>query len=368
MQFSKTNPAQLLLKERFPLTAPGSSKQIIHLSLSTKNISLPFTPGDSLAILPTNDPEMVSRWIEALGKSAATPVYDRKKEHTYSLEQFLLHKVNLYRLSSSWMQILLHTSSSSYDTAWIEDYCKNHTPLESLSAFPPTKIDLQALLDTMPPLLPRFYSIASSPLFCPEEIHLTLALNSFIQGGVVHYGVATHFLNQLAIPGKSLISCYVQHSPHFRLPSNPDLPIIMIGPGTGIAPFRSFLQERFLLQHKGKNLLFFGARNISTDFLYKEWLLSLVEKGFLEIETAFSRDQETKIYVQDRIKEKSAYLWDLILQGAFIYICGTADPMAKQVEETLLYVVEKEGGKSREEAYAFLRKMRHEHRLLLDVY
>ncbi len=218
------------------------------------------------------------------------------------------------------------------------------------------------------PLLPRFYSIASSPSVHPDEAHLTVSLSSYEYKGEIRYGVASQFLCHLATPHVTPIPCYVQPAAHFTIPSHSHADLIMVGPGTGVAPFRAFVQERLAQNATGNHWLFFGERHRATDFFYEEFWTALAQQQKLKLDLAFSRDQAEKIYVQHRMEENGLELWNWLDRGAYLYVCGDADPMAKQVEQTLLQIFETHGKLSSEESKLFLKTLRKEKRFLSDVY
>jgi len=243
-----------------------------------------------------------------------------------------------------------------------------HVPGDSLAIFPENdlrecgeeslRIDLSK--PGRKPLLPRFYSIASSSKMHPEEIHLTVTRHE--------YGVSSRYLCHLAQPGVTELRCYVQPSRGFALPRDPNTPIIMIGPGTGIAPFRAFLQERLVHQAPGANWLFFGERNRATDFYYADFWRTLEAEGKLRLDLAFSRDQVEKEYVQSRLYQAKKELWGWIQRGCHLYVCGDRERMAKDVDAMLQRIIQEEGGLTPEEARLALRTLRREKRYLLDIY
>jgi sulfite reductase (NADPH) flavoprotein alpha-component len=215
--------------------------------------------------------------------------------------------------------------------------------------------------------MPRFYSIASSPKVYADEIHLTVAYSSAHVDGHLIVGVGSHFLCEQAHIESTPIPLYIQPSNHFTLPT-PTTSIILIGPGTGIAPFRAFIQERLATQAEGHNWLFFGERNRATDFYYGDYWTALEAQGRLRLDTAFSRDQAEKIYVQHKMLENKKALWEWLQQGAHLYVCGDAERMAKDVDAALQQIVQEEGLLTEEEARKYLKTLRQEKRYLLDVY
>jgi sulfite reductase (NADPH) flavoprotein alpha-component len=303
-------------------------------------------------------------------------VIDSRSKETLPLRSFLLSKANLSRLTSSFLNLFLpHDPHNSLQQLFqkenkpqLLDYLASHHPLDILELYPEAKIPLQELVAQFGPLLPRFYSVASSPKMVPQEIHLTVGLTDFMHKGEKRYGVASHFLCNLAAINKTDVSFYVQSGQHFTLPDNPDAPIILIGPGTGIAPYRAFLQERLVLRHEGKNWLFFGERNKKTDFFYEEFWNELCAQKKLRLDLAFSRDQQEKIYVQHKMEEQASDLWAWIQEGAYLYVCGDATQMAKDVEASLIKIISEQGKMSLDDAKAYLKSLRAQKRYLLDVY
>jgi len=323
----RLNPFSAVIKDRYPLTKDGSSKTTYHIVLS--NPGLTFKVGDSIGIFAKNDPVLVEKFINALNVAPETPVIHPRTAETMSLATFLSAKANLSRLSTA---------------------------------------SLEECLKSFAPLLPRFYSVASSLLSHPDEIHLTVALSTYIQDNELHYGVASHFLCHLAEVEQTSIPCYVQPAPHFTLPPSDETHIIMVGPGTGVAPFRGFLQERLHKNAPGRNWLFFGERHRAHDFFYEEFWNTLVAQDKLSLDLAFSRDQADKIYVQHRLLEKGAAVWTWLQEGAYFYVCGDADPMAKEVEAALLQICQTHGGLDITAAQAYIKQLRHNKRYLVDVY
>ncbi len=315
-------PAKIILRE--PLSKAGSTKETHHVVLDLKGSGMHFKVGDSIGVYAQNDPESVQNALQFLKASGDEMITDSRSGAILPLKDFLTHKVNLARLTPDLTQYA--------------------------------------------PLLPRFYSVASSLKTHPDEVHLTVVVSTYEDNGAVRYGVASHFLCHLAEPNKTLIPCFVLSTPHFTLPHNDQIPIIMIGPGTGVAPFRAFVQERLARAASGKNWLFFGERNRSTDFFYEEFWSSVVDKGSLRLDLAFSRDQADKLYVQHKMLEAGLELWGWIQEGAHFYVCGDADPMAKEVEAAFLHIAQAHGGLSDVQAREYLKTLRKEKRYLIDVY
>jgi len=377
---NRQNPFLARIIERERLTPIGDEKQTFHISLSIRDEELPFKVGDSIGVYGQNNPNIVKAWLIALGATGQEEVSTQKIKGPLALQNFLTHYANLSRFNSSLFKHLLKIAKQSAyladltylleedRTGDLSKFLKEHEPLDLLKHCTPGSIAPQELCEHLAPLLPRFYSIASSTIHAPHQIDLVVAHLSYHHRGEERFGVASHFLCHLAEEGTTAIPIYVQASPHFTLPANDDVPMIMIGPGTGVAPFRAFLQERIARGAKGKHWLFFGERKRSSHFYYGNYWADLEQKGLLQLSTAFSRDQQEKIYVQHRMMEQKQILWQWIQEGAIIYVCGDAEKMAKQVESCFLSLFSSEGGLSEEHARAFLQDLRKQKRYLADVY
>jgi sulfite reductase (NADPH) flavoprotein alpha-component len=250
----------------------------------------------------------------------------------------------------------------------LEKYLWGREVIDPLLEHPEARFTPEEFVKLLRKLQPRLYSIASSPRVYPEEIHLTVATVQYESLGRQRLGVCSTFLAD-RVTEEIPVSVFIHSAKHFRLPEDPSRPVIMVGPGTGIAPFRAFLQDRRALGATGKQWLFFGEQHAETDFLYREELEALHKEGTLHrFHTAFSRDQEEKIYVQHRMLEEAQELYNWLEEGAYFYVCGDASRMAKDVEQTLLQVIEVAGNKSLEEAMAYLEAMKKEKRYRKDVY
>lgn len=314
-----------------------------------------FKVGDSIGIYGENDPVLVERILKTLPFSSTTQIKDPRSHEMLSLHSFLSKKANLSRLTPHLTKIL---------------NCQDPTAdlLDALTQASLSHLDVDAFIGSLLPLLPRFYSVASSPLVHPNEVHLIVSLSTYQHKSETRYGVASYFLSYLAQEGITPILSYVQPTPHFTLPQREESSMIMVGPGTGVAPFRGFLQERVQRQSSGKHWLFFGERHQAFDFYYRDFWMDLASKDLLQLELAFSRDQESKIYVQHRLLEKGEQIWDWLSEGAYFYVCGEAEPMAKEVEKTIEMIAQRYGGLSHLESRAFIKKLRQEKRYLADVY
>ncbi len=372
MIIDRLHPFPAKIKERLLLSKPGSSKKTFHIVLGLKDSHITFKVGDAIGIYPHNDPAVVQRILQLLNVDPKTSVVHPRTQEKLSLHTFLTEKANLGRLTSGFIKLYAPYNAKFLhlldDKTALLDYCHSHDILDFLTEIGKSSLSPQDICSQLSPLLPRFYSVASSPKHDPEEIHLTVALTSFEHKGEVRYGVASNFLCHLAKEEETFIPSYIQPTPHFTLPQDQQASIIMVGPGTGVAPFRGFLQERVMLNAPGKNWLFFGERNRNLDFYYEDFWTPLISQNKLRLDTAFSRDQQEKIYVQHKLLEQGKEVWKWLQEGAFFYICGDADPMAKDVEAALVTITETHGNMGEHEAREYLKHLRADRRLLVDVY
>jgi sulfite reductase (NADPH) flavoprotein alpha-component len=373
----KKNPFSAPLLENHPLNAKGSEKDTRHISLSLLGSGLEYKVGDALGIYPRNCYDLVDRIILALnclGNEKVTP--EGGEEMT--LRAALLSRLDLRRAPPKLMERLAEACANPgekrragdllSDGAKLRAYLDGKDVLDVLEDFPHTRLDARHLAGSLGKLAPRLYSISSSPKENPGEVHLTVGVVRYMQGNRRRRGVASSYLAE-RVPLGMAVPVFVQPASHFTIPTQSGTPIIMVGPGTGIAPFRAFLQERRCLGDAGKNWLFFGDQRRRFDFLYGEEFVAWHESGFLtRMDLAFSRDQEEKVYVQQRMLEQGKELWAWLEEGAHFYVCGDAKRMAKDVEEALLKVVAREGCKSPEEAKAYLDGMKAQKRYQRDVY
>ncbi len=348
--YSRIQPYISRIKERFLLTGPTSSKKTYHIVLDTRQPGLAFKTGDSVAVFPTNDPRIVDQILHKLQATGNEEIFDPRTNTTYSFRDTLLYKANISKVSFHKLFNIEKTASP------LLELVEHHKPNPS------------ELCKILLPLLPRFYSIASSPKVYPDEIHLTVAFASSLVNGQIQLGVGSHFLCELAALESTPIPIYIQPSNHFTLPTDPNASIILIGPGTGVAPFRAFIQERLANQAEGRNWIFFGERNRASDFYYGDFWTDLEKQGRIRLDTAFSRDQPEKIYVQHKMLEQKKTLWDWIQTGSYIYVCGDAEKMAKDVDNALHKIAREEGGMNEEDSRKYIKSLRLEKRYLLDVY
>jgi sulfite reductase (NADPH) flavoprotein alpha-component len=380
VSYNKSKPFLSRIKEKWLLTKPGSTKQTYHVSLCIQNADISFRPGDSIGILPQNDPGLVHKLLALTATHQNEEIQDPRSNETMSAQYYLTHKVNLTRINSSLIKFFFEQSLSHDKKNFLAHllekdnkevlsrYLQERDLIDVLGELQEKKFHVQELCQHFTPLLPRFYSISSSQLVYPNEIHLTVALFSFSHRGEQRYGVASHFLCHLAEMEKTPIPIYVQPAQHFHLPADPNANIIMVGPGTGIAPYRAFLQERVQQGASGKNWLFFGERTRQFDYFYEDYWEKLVQENKLRLDLAFSRDQQEKVYVQHKLYSQAREVWEWLEQGAYFYLCGDATRMAKDVEQTLLCIFKEQGHLSDEEAKAYFKALKQSKRYLADVY
>jgi sulfite reductase (NADPH) flavoprotein alpha-component len=336
----------------------GSRKATYHIEIGTDE-PIAYEPGDTIGIVPNNRNDVVERILSLTGIAADKVVVTAKSEGT--VKELLLHNLNIC--------YLLTSTIKKYATLTQQEIPDTRMDLVDLLRIYPVKdaVQFEDVVKILMPIAPRLYSVSSSPAaHGGNEIHITVAKNAFLSQDEQRWGLCSEFLGDL--PVGSPITFYVHKDKNFKLPAA-DKDVIMIGPGTGVAPFRSFLAERDATGASGRNWFFFGEQHFTTDFLYQTEMQNYVETGVLtNISLAFSRDQQEKVYVQHRIKEKAAEFFQWIDGGASVYISGTKDPMSKGVEHTLLQVIEEHGKKTSEEAHQYLEQLKKEGRYEKDVY
>jgi len=334
----------------------GSAKQTHHIEIAAEDVD--YQPGDSIGIIPANPVVLVEAIIGLTGADAGKRLLHRTEEHP--LQHLLHRKLNIVYLPERVVRKYAGIVKQEIPETKIG-------LLDLLKIYPVKDIDqFHAVVGILEPIAPRLYSISSSPEAHPGEIHLTVARDNFLVNGDVRFGLCSDGLSQLAV-GDS-VEFYVHRNTQFRLPAE-DSDLIMIGPGTGIAPFRSFLAERDSKGASGKNWLFFGDQHFTTDFLYQTEMQDWVKTGVLtHIHTAFSRDQKEKVYVQHKMQKHSAELYHWLESGAHVYICGAKEPMSVDVESTLLSIIQQEGGKNTTQAETYLEELKEAGRFVKDVY
>ncbi|TVR47009.1 MAG: sulfite reductase subunit alpha [Planctomycetota bacterium] len=373
--YNAKHPYQATISEIRELNGAGSQKDTRHVIIYLGEEGPQYVPGDSLGILPRNNPELVQRVIDWLGAKADESVDLPKGGGTLPLSEALqcleiskVPKNLLQPLSAHTNDEVLRKLADPTEKELLTAYCDGRDLCDILAVCRPGALSAQELVDGLKPLLPRLYSIASSPRAHPGEVHLTVGVVTWESHGRLREGVASSYLGRRSCSG-SKVEVFVHHSKNFGLPEDPATDIIMVGPGTGIAPFRAFLEERRIVGGSGRNWLFFGDQHSATDYLYHEEMASLQQEGILHrVDLAFSRDQGHKVYVQHRMLERGAELWRWIQGGAIFYVCGDALRMAKDVDAALHQVVQEHGGMSHEDAVVFVKQLKKDKRYLRDVY
>ena len=372
---SRDNPFFAPLIEKRSLTQNGSSKLTLHLTWSIADSGIRYEAGDACGIIPHNDPALVEDILNALHFSGQEQV-EISKAGRLPLQEALRHHLVITRLNRKLIERYatagqcrnLHNLLAPEQQSLLDKYLHERSLIDLLEECPGAIHNPADLVAMLPRLTPRLYSISSSPSTHMGEVHTTIAIVRYRslnreRGGVCSTLVADR------VPVGERVPIYIQPNRKFRLPKNPDMPVIMIGPGTGIAPFRAFLHERRVTGARGRNWLFFGERNSANDFLYREELEGMVADGHLtRLDTAFSRDQEHKVYVQDRMMEQAPQFWNWLQDGAGIYVCGDASRMAKDVDAALHTIIEKRGCMSHDSAREYVRQLKDEHRYHRDIY
>jgi len=370
--YSRKNPLSARLLRSEILTKPGSGKDTRHFEIDLAGSGMQYEPGDSLAVQPLNDPSLVLEIIDVLGLKPdealadGTTLYDALYKD-YSITQpdpKLLKGIAAVAPHSIFGHLLDPDRKED-----LNEYLWGREVIDILLEHPEVKFSAQEFVGLLRKLQVRLYSISSSLKAVNEQVHLTIATVQYESFGRQRQGVASAWLAYRA-DESTTIPCFITPNNRFRLPSpEKDVPIIMVGPGTGVAPFRAFVQERGATRAKGKAWLFFGEQHQASEFFYEEeWNAALQTGALTKISTAFSRDQAHKIYVQHRMLDEAAELWRWLEEGAIFYVCGDKTRMAADVDAALHQVVHQQGGKSIEEAEAYVEAMRKEHRYHRDVY
>ena len=377
--YSRKNPfpGRLLTNRR--LSREGSGKDIRHYEIDLVGSGLRYEAGDSLGVYPENDPALVEELLTALGASGEEPVPSGAEGGgLVPLRQALLRNYHITSPAKQFLEaIAARTEGESVIRELMNDplrkddlakYTYGMEIIDFLLAHPSIKFSPTELIGTLRKLQPRLYSISSSQRAHPNEVHLTIATVRYESHGRQRKGIASTFLAE-RVDESTPIPLFFHSAKHFRLPEDPSLPVIMVGPGTGIAPFRAYLQERQASGATGKNWLFFGDQRADFDYLYRDELESWQKAGVLQhLHLAFSRDQTEKIYVQHRMLENGPELYRWLEEGAHFYVCGDASRMAKDVDAALQKVVETAGGKTTLEAAEYVEALKKAKRYKRDVY
>jgi sulfite reductase (NADPH) flavoprotein alpha-component len=372
--YNRKNPFPAKLSVNRILTALDSSKETRHYEISIAGSGLSYTAGDAMCVVPTNCPELVANIIKALGCSGneEEPVNSELMKFSEALRSHfeikLPSKELLEEIAKRSGDQALNNLLNAGDKDKLNDYLWGRDTLDLLLQFPTVEFSAAEFLRLLKPLQHRAYSISSSGSQYPDSVHLTVASVRYDAHGRQHKGVCSTYLADL-VDQDGEVRIFFTPNNNFRVPADDSLPMIMVGPGTGIAPFRAFLQEREYRQANGKNWLFFGDRNASTDFIYREEIEAMQANGLLtRLDLAFSRDQQEKIYVQDRMLENGAELYAWLEQGGYFFVCGDAYRMAKDVDQALLDVIRIHGQKSVTEAMDYVNQLKKDKRYVRDVY
>ena len=366
-------PGKLVVNRR--LSGPESEKDTRHLEVDLAGWGLHFEPGDSLAVYPTNDPKLVDEMIRALGAKGDELVTAAKAQKP--LREALLRDFSITQPTPKFLRAIVERASAApmlkellhpdrkHD---LDNYLWGSEVIDFLIDHPSAKFKPEDFVALLNKLQPRLYSVASSLRVFPDQVHFIIDVVRYESHGRVRSGVCSSFLAERAdnIP----VPVYPSSAKHFHLPENPDIPIVMVGPGTGIAPFRAYLQERQVIGAKGRNWLFFGAQHERYDYAYKEDWEHFTRDGLLtRLDCAWSRDQAHKIYVQHKLLENASEIWKWIdAEGAQFFVCGDAKRMAKDVDAALRKIVQEQGGKSVDQANEYVEKLKSDKRYKRDVY
>ena len=377
--YTRNNPFVSTMLVNYVMTDSDSEKETRHIELALDS-GMEYTPGDAVGILPTNRDSEVEDVLKALGCKGDEKVLDFFKKET-TLDDALRTKLQIGKLTrgsvNSYAKIapestpgldFLKSLAGQDNKSRAEEYVWGREFVDLITEHPGGITNPQQLFTVLGRLTPRMYSIASSQAKAPDAVHTTVRVVRYHSHGRERQGLCSGHLGERADAGASL-PIFLHANQNFRLPEDTSAPVIMVGPGTGIAPFRAFLQHRQAHGHTGQNWLFFGEQRQSSDFLYREeWDAMLTDGALTRLDTAFSRDQSKKIYVQDRMRENQKELFQWLERGAYFYVCGDASRMAKDVEQTLLDTIADGKGCTPDDAQSYLATMKKEKRYQLDVY
>ncbi len=357
----------------------GSGKETNHYVVSLRGSGIDYKPGDSLGFYPKNGDQLVKQTIRKI-KARRDDLINTKETGETTLEKALLHRFTIHRAGKKFLSAVVQKMNKSKEKENLESILNNREEVDKY-LFTRDCIDIlnenevhftsQEFVNTLSPITPRLYSISSSPKAHPREVHLTVAIVKYNNFERDRFGLATGQLCNNVKVNKTKIPVYIQPTKEFVLPKNDSTDIIMIGPGTGIAPFRAFIEHRIAKHAHGRNWLFFGEIHEESTFFYKdEWFRAMKNGHLHKLTTAFSRDQENKIYVQHRLLANGKKIWEWLQNGAYFYVCGDKQYMAKDVHSALIEIAQKEGKLKKKDAENYINQtlMKDEHRYLRDVY
>lgn len=375
-EYTRANPYMAEVLETLNLNGRGSDRETRHLELSLEGSGLTYEPGDAVGVYPQNDPSLVEEIISLLGWNSDEKVVTGKAGETSTLREALLHHYEITVLTKPLLEKAVAFSGNSKladlvkpeNKEDLKAYINGRDLLDLLRDYAPWTIQAGDLANLLRKLPPRLYSIASSVNAHPEEVHLTIRKVEYEAHGRDRKGVCSVYTSERLQPGDKL-PIFIQQNPNFKPPVNPETPVIMVGPGTGVAPFRAFMEEREESGAAGQTWLFYGDRHFVTDFLYQtDWQRMLKDGVLSKLDVAFSRDSDEKVYVQHRMLQNGEELYKWLENGAHVYVCGDEKHMAHDVQSALLTIIGQYGGKSPEEAAAYLSQLQEQGRYQRDVY
>ncbi|GFN30166.1 assimilatory sulfite reductase (NADPH) flavoprotein subunit [Paenibacillus xylaniclasticus] len=375
-EFTRTNPFMAEVLDNLNLNGRGSDRETRHIELSLEGSGLTYAPGDAVGVYPQNDPELVEEIISFLKWNGDEAVPAGKAGETASVRTALLHHYEITVLTKPLLEKAVAFSGNAKlaellkpeNKEELKAYLNGRDLLDLLRDYEPWTLKAQDVATLLRKLPPRLYSIASSLNAHPEEVHLTIRKVEYEAHGRKRKGVCSVYASERLQIGDKL-PIFIQQNPNFKLPVNPDTPVIMVGPGTGVAPFRAFLEEREEAGAAGKTWLFYGDRHFVTDFLYQtDWQRMLNDGVLSKLDVAFSRDTDEKVYVQHRMLENGEELFKWLQEGAHVYVCGDEKHMAHDVQAALITIIAQYGGKTQEEAAAYLSELQEQGRYQRDVY
>ncbi|UOQ49974.1 assimilatory sulfite reductase (NADPH) flavoprotein subunit [Gracilibacillus caseinilyticus] len=372
--YSKSNPYTAEVLDNIKLSGQGSNKETRHIEIALDGSNLSYEPGDCLAIYPKNDPTLVQQIINELEWNPEQTIPINKQGEIRSVQEALTSIFEITRLTKG----LLEKAAAHFENKkltklldepeQVKSYIDGRDLLDLIIDYPPAPFEPSLLMQILRKIPARQYSISSSYKANEDEVHLTIATVRYNTHGRDRNGVCSGEIADRIKPGDQL-NIYVHKNPNFKFPFDEETPVIMIGPGTGVAPFRGYIEEREELELKGKTWLFFGDQHFRSDFLYQVDWQNWLNKGYLsKMDVAFSRDTEEKVYVQHRMKENAQQLYEWLEAGAYFFVCGDEKRMAKDVHEALLAIVSEQGKLSQEQATEYINKLKQEKRYQRDVY
>jgi sulfite reductase (NADPH) flavoprotein alpha-component len=374
--YSRTNPFPARILKNINLNGAGSIKETRHIEFSLEGSGLSYNPGDALGVVPSNDPELVAALLEEMKWDPEVTVTINKQGDTLPLKEALTSYFEITLLSKKILQQAAELTDNedlkklilAENADQLKEYTSGRDLLDMLRDFGPWKATAQEVVSLLRKMTPRLYSIASSFTAHPGQVHLTIGAVRYTAHGRERKGVCSVLCAERVHEGDTL-PVFVQPNKHFHLPESPETDIIMVGPGTGIAPFRAFIEERAVTKATGQTWLFFGDQHEACDFLYHDEFEQYQKDGVLtKLSTAWSRDTEKKVYVQHKILEHSKELFAWLEKGAYFFICGDKQNMAKDVHNALISAIAQEGGLSQEDAEAYLNDLQKQGRYQRDVY